>query len=542
MRLKIIIIILFLPLVLAHAEKLPSQIIQSAVQTWVREVTADARPEAVVEELTPYVVDGDTAVYIAYLNDEGYCVTGVYEEMLPVYFYSPHGDFDYDDVRMSQALITIRESYHNFMDKLLLGGTEGEKAWEVAEERRAYWNDLAVGRIFWQLGTTSIMDGPDSMRVPNFPLWGGDQHWPMNALTPYIVTWAGPCTLRTVDGCTAHSMAMILRTWEWPVIGQGRDSTDYDVRTGYFWENTPLNFYPFVAGFDSMHCVWRNRIRWRTGVDGGELGIAGTWDHTLINWAKFHVEPSLDSIHKAEYDTALEILWRRLTPVPERIRADFSTTVYRYDLMPLVRDSIDTPEEINAVSTLTSSCGIASHMMYGVLESAAWCIPETYIEHFRFDEDAIGNTFIHCPEPDTCSGMKTIVDEIQWRRVVNYHYGAPISHAWCIYGYNRTFLPDSMQVLADNYIWMTFVTDIVEHPMVYRLAPKDAVKFVGGTRAGDGSPASPYSSFETAIADTASLLDDVTLIFKAGSDNVIAADSVVVSKPMILKGYYSTIR
>ncbi|MBN1755279.1 C10 family peptidase, partial [bacterium] len=278
MKLKsIIICILILSLSFAVAEKLPPQVIQAAVQTWVREVTADARPEAMVESMKPYVIAGDTVAYIAGLNDYGYCVTGVCDEMLPVYFYSPAGEFDFNDARYSQALGVIWEASLDFIESLSQAGEKSQKARETAASRREYWEDLAAERVLRSHSSMEFYDGPDSMHVPNFPLWGGNQRWPMNALTPYIITSTGPCTLRTVDGCVAHSMAMIMRTWEWPVIGQGADTTYYDKKTSPLWIATTLNFYPFVPGFDTLDCVWRNRIEWMPRGETGVLRIQGDW-------------------------------------------------------------------------------------------------------------------------------------------------------------------------------------------------------------------------------------------------------------------------
>ncbi|HSQ75373.1 MAG TPA: Spi family protease inhibitor, partial [Bacteroidota bacterium] len=65
-----------------------------AVETWVRSVTADARPNAVIQRMEPHQSDGQTVAYIAHLAGGGYCLCGADEAVLPVYLYSPNGSYD----------------------------------------------------------------------------------------------------------------------------------------------------------------------------------------------------------------------------------------------------------------------------------------------------------------------------------------------------------------------------------------------------------------------------------------------------------------
>jgi len=46
-----------------HAEKVDEIDIQTIVETWIRNVSPDARPDAVIEQLEPYLVDGETVAY-----------------------------------------------------------------------------------------------------------------------------------------------------------------------------------------------------------------------------------------------------------------------------------------------------------------------------------------------------------------------------------------------------------------------------------------------------------------------------------------------
>ena len=90
-------LILFLALNTAYVSgrQLNKNEIASAVQTWVRYVTADARPDAFIVRMEPYYYkNGEIVAYIAHLNGEGFCLCGADDSVLPVYFYSPHGKFN----------------------------------------------------------------------------------------------------------------------------------------------------------------------------------------------------------------------------------------------------------------------------------------------------------------------------------------------------------------------------------------------------------------------------------------------------------------
>ncbi len=77
-----------------QAKALNESAVKTAVQTWVRYVTADARPDAVIESMEPYVVKGKVVAYIAHLAGGGFCLSGADDLVLPAYFYSPQGTYD----------------------------------------------------------------------------------------------------------------------------------------------------------------------------------------------------------------------------------------------------------------------------------------------------------------------------------------------------------------------------------------------------------------------------------------------------------------
>jgi hypothetical protein len=92
LRIVLVLSLVFTP-VLLEARELTEQEVRAAVQTWVRHVTADARPDAVIEKMEPYEIDGERVAYIAHLEDGGFCLCGTNDVVLPVYLYSPGGKF-----------------------------------------------------------------------------------------------------------------------------------------------------------------------------------------------------------------------------------------------------------------------------------------------------------------------------------------------------------------------------------------------------------------------------------------------------------------
>ncbi len=70
----------------ALAREMTSAEVRTAAETWVRNLTVDARPDAQVAMLEPHRVGGQTVAYIAHLEGGGYCLCGADDHLLPVYF------------------------------------------------------------------------------------------------------------------------------------------------------------------------------------------------------------------------------------------------------------------------------------------------------------------------------------------------------------------------------------------------------------------------------------------------------------------------
>ena len=88
--LYICIFVLFTPST-TRADRLTEEQVRLAVTTWVRQVTADARPDAVIERMESHTVGHRIMAYIAHLKGGGYCLCGRDDWVLPVYLYSPKG-------------------------------------------------------------------------------------------------------------------------------------------------------------------------------------------------------------------------------------------------------------------------------------------------------------------------------------------------------------------------------------------------------------------------------------------------------------------
>ena len=76
------------------AAELTENEVRAAVQTWVRLVTADARPDAVIARMEAHSVGGEVVAYIAHLGGGGFCLCGADDWLAPVYLYSPGGTYN----------------------------------------------------------------------------------------------------------------------------------------------------------------------------------------------------------------------------------------------------------------------------------------------------------------------------------------------------------------------------------------------------------------------------------------------------------------
>jgi hypothetical protein len=506
-----------------QAKELTENQVRSAVETWVRNVTAHARPDAVIERMEPHQVQGKTVAYISHLMNGGFCLCGADDLVLPVYFYSPQGTYDPSIPDYQDILWEIAERV-KFLQKGLEEKDPSLQPYHQAlSERASFWQDLIAGRILPRIEKKGVKGEPVRMELDLTCTWR--QGSPYNDLCPQLTPAADEHTL---VGCGATAMSQIMYYWKWPNTGVGTGSTVYNYRWRNNWDNEPLASDPVIpAGYP-----WTGRLDW-DNTGGGRLRMNGYWDETLYADAQ-----DIDSA--AAYLNALETLWNRLTHASTNCNANFGTTTYQWSLIQDVHDDVAHDAGDTAVATLCYHAGIAIENNYGVSESGAPSdnVEGAFQDHFRYDTDA------DYQERD----INKMTTEILWLRPFYFHGSKPAGgHNWVVFGYNKGTDPNRQFLMnmghggvSDWYSCDSVPGDYNNNQKhVIQIAPQNVVKFVGAASLGDGSPDDPYRDIEEAVAEAP---NGATLIFKAGSDNTFSAVTLTITKPLTLKGVDVVIR
>jgi hypothetical protein len=508
-----------------QAKEMTETEVRSAVQTWVRHVTADARLDAVVEKMEPYLVDGAIRAYIAHLADNGFCLCGANDLVLPVYFYSPQGTYDPSIPDYQAILLEITERVRYLQkgpgkkDPIL------QPYQQIISDRASFWQDLIAGRIPQRIEEKDATGEPGMMVLDLTSTW--DQYSPYNDSCPELTPDEDE---HTKVGCGATALSQIMYYWKWPNTGAGSDSTIYYYRWRIGWDEEPLAADPNIpAPADS---IWVHRLEW-IAEDGGKLRMNGYWDESLHGRAQ-----NISS--DPDYLDALETLWDNLSPESTTCDVNFGATTYDWSIIQDVHT--DPPGFGDAeVAKLCYHAGVAIGNEYGVKLSGA---PSDSVEspfeyHFRYDTDAVYQD----------QDIDTMTTEILWLRPFYFHGTKPTGggHNWVVLGYNKGTDPNRQFMMnmgsGDTSGWYTCdnmpggYTNNQKH--LIQIAPLNVVKFVGAASLGDGSPDDPYRDIEEAIAEAP---DGATLIFKAGSDNTFSAATLTITKPLTLKGVDVVIR
>ena len=499
--------------------------VQSAVETWVRHVTAEARSDAVVARLEPYVVDGQTLAYIAHLRDGGFCLCGADNRLIPVYLYAPRSEYDPDHPGQHYILdeIATRLSAWNVAEQrndpaLRLHATE-------LAERAAYWQALVDGNPPHGYGGDRSRSDPEMMVLPVTCQW--DQGSPYNDQCPNLTPGEDE---RVLVGCVATAMAQVMYYWQWPETGEGSGTTEYTYFWRDDWDGEPLVDDPNIPAW------WNDRLIW-TPFDGGTLWMTGYWDLSVFVKA-------LAITDDPAYESALRELDQRATWEHDDYDADFSASTYDWSLMADVHQDPPDAGDTQAAQ-LSYDAAVSVNMFFGIHSSSAHTqdfVPPALTDHFRYDPDVIYNAV------DT----NYMTAEIQWLRPIIFRAGNATGggHAWVVYGYNTATDPQRQFMM--NFGWGGggdgwYSCDLINPPdwlfsenqgFVKWIAPESVVRFVGSDAVGDGTPASPYRDIAEAVANAP---DQATLIFKAGSMNTFSAGLLTVDRPMTLKGYDVTI-
>jgi hypothetical protein len=532
---------------LVSAAPISPEKVSKAVETWVRQVTADARTNAAIERLEPYQNNGVTLAYIVHLTNGGFCLAGASSLTLPVYFYCPQGVYDPKDPNCQLILKEIAQR-HVFLEGAAAKNGAVLKPHQVELSRRARsWEDLAAGS-----GTTSktaqgasapvplggpvplgnpISSGPTELVLPVTSQW--DQNPPpYNAYCPTLPAGATPNhTNLTVVGCVATAQAQELYYWKWPNSGVGNGTDTYNYAKANSPISTPLAANPGVIPDDfTSHLSW----------SGGQLTMTGWWDGSMYQQAQQFTNGM--SANPA-YESALTTLYNQLTPHTTALYADFTHTIdwsAMRDSYTKENTNVDSPDYVDSqIAYLDYELGVAVKMDYGVSGSGAFGgdIPGNLTNHFHYDSSA----------KDTSLDTNQMVLEIQWMRPCLV---GGDDHCWMIYGYNMGTSPWQFKMNmgwggTDNgwYVIDDVASDQLTTPthiddFVWNLAPLNVVGFVGASSSGTGSPNTPYQNIQQAIANAP---NNATLIFQANSVNTFSGSSLVINTPLTLKGCNVTI-
>ncbi len=504
------------------AEPKTEQEVAAAVETWLQGVITDARADAAVERMEPYVVDGATVAYIVHLAGGGFCLSGADDLVLPVYFYSPEGTYDPDDPNhqfilweITARLAAIKEAEEKDDPKL-------ESYVDTMADRSAMWADLSVGRA-----PARGRADPEMLILPLTSIWS--QRSPYNDWCPSMAGPPGhpaPPEEHPKVGCVALATAQTMYYWQWPETGVGSYGTSWAFARFDDWEATQLATDP---GIDSS--VWQGRLEWHSGPVA-MLRASGDWDNSAYKKAQ---EISDDPA----YLGALAELWSRVGWHLALVEADFGATTYDWDLMHDEHvDGDGAPDD--EVAKLCFHVGVAVKMDWGLFLSTAQTgdVVNALYSYFKYYIPHYSNRSI-----------AAMTEEIQWLRplvIRGNRPGQSVGHAWVAYGYDTATDPNTSFMMnlgrgGDDDGW--YVCDDVDlgytanQQHVIRIAP-GSVAFVGNGATGNGWPATPYGGIAAAVDEAA---DGTTLIFKSGSTNTFAGTSLVIDRPYTLKGYDITI-
>ena len=509
-------------------EDFTAEQVSAAVGTWVRRVTADARPDATIERLEPFVAGGETVAYIAHLAGGGFCLAGEDPHVLPVYFYSPGGSFDPGNPNLAQMLdeIAARRAWGRAAESAGLTPSQST----LFARRRTLWDRLIAGQAPPKAtALASGEGGPASLKLPLTTTW--DQHSPYNDQLPELTPGADEHVL---VGCNATATAQLMNYWKWPSTGVGTGVVEYEYRYPSSSDNSVA-----LATSPTISAGFAGRLSYDAATH--RLRMSGYWDGSIHD-AAVALAPS-----DTTYQTALATLWAQMVVASKYPSANFGATTYNWSL---IKDTHTDPVDAGdvEVAKLNAQVSVAVNSGLGAWYTGSYFGNDVAAlrDHFRYDPDALFTASQHGggAGPD----IDSMTEEIQWGRPAGLG-GANLAtgggHAWLILGYDKGTDPNRqfwMNLGAGGYLdgWHTF-DDASLFPdyqdMMTRVAPTN-VKFVGASITGDGSPSSPYRNIEEALANAP---DGSTLIFKAGSVNQFAAGTLVIDRPLVLKGWGATV-
>lgn len=300
-------------------------VVRSAVQTWVRTVTANPRPDAEIDRVEPYTRNGVTAAYIIHFANGGYCFSGADSLVLPVYWYCPQGVYDPANQNCQAILEEIADRL-DFLKGLPAGDPMLDRYRGDLESRAALWESLMGGAGGPRPGLPApqSISSLSSLELPLTPKW--NQASPYNDACPFVAFPTGGDT-NTFVGCVATAMAQVMYYWRWPITGDGTASGTYRYR----WTSAFL--YTSLANDPKIPPNWgAGRLGW----SGGTLWATGTWDETVLKAAG-------RLTNDLGYAFALLFLYGSMVNQQTPFSADFGNTTYNWSIMDTNHSDPSTP-------------------------------------------------------------------------------------------------------------------------------------------------------------------------------------------------------
>lgn len=521
----------------SSAMPLAQEEVRQAVLTWVRYVTADARPDAEIKTVEPYYSDGYVTAYIVAFEKGGFCLCGADDRALPVYLYNPRGEYKADNPSCRSILTEIadRNLYLRTVSDSQDQSIDQDALTQIFQERADLWQQLMSGSWI-QLQDSNLKslsasgDVSNTMELDFTPRW--HQHTPYNDQTPYLDY--NDEHVHTVVGCVATAIAQIMYYWQWPDTAEGQVSTVYHRKHGDLgvgWNGEDLQNDPGIP----LDWYWHANLDWDPLLL--TLMIRGWWDETIH-------QDALTISNDSDYKDALNNLYNNLVNDDLTYAVDFEQQPpYAWDLL---KDEFSSSTDTGAdeVARLCYHVGVAVGMDYGIkgsdsnLESSALAL----WQHFHYDWD------IKTLLPGDHDVKNKLREEIQWLRPVemgaadDIDPGKAAGHDMVIYGYSI----DTDQFLMNmgwgpdyDHVWYTLSSVPYDSYQFFntRIAPVN-VRFVGhGSAVNDGSPNDPYSSLVDALEKAPS---DGTIIMHAG-DSYSISQTIERDDPLTIRGHNVTI-
>jgi len=542
----------------ARAQLLTEHEVATAAETWVRYVTADPRPDATINRIEPYIFDGQPAAYIVHLDGGGFCFCGADDLLQPVYLYNPQGRYDPGIPDYQTILYRIADELQHLMQT---AKDPDQNLADALSKRYTLWRDLSVGLIpeLIEDARLSAKTVPTAMSLNMTSMWHQGRAGPTshswydtyNKMCPVLTpeTYSDPDWPLLGDdenckvGCPATAMSQVMYYWKWPNSGTDSSTVEYSYRWWPTGSSTAMQVYVDPAQCDtiSSNYPWGGRLEWQ----GNSLVMKGYWDKSLYDKALTLCQDEWSEEDNDKYTNALTVLYSNAPNTDtDPYTVNFYAATYRWDLMVDRWEDSPSEDANDAMRTICYHAGVANASDYGTQASGNEIEQdrESLVDHFRYDSDAV---VVGSP-----AALDTLRTDIQWLRPVIFRGSKPYpesgGHHWVVYGYNTATSQYKMNMgwgPDTSGVWWTLPDDpdldySTDQQQIASLAPTN-VKFVGAAGSGDGSPDDPYQDIEEALAQAP---DNSTLVFKAGTTNTFAANTLVIDRPLKLKGYNVIIR